>query len=237
VSEYRVNDLILIPNLLSGARVPLAVAFPLAAGNAPLALGILGFAGLSDVLDGWAARKLGQATPMGALVDGVADKVLAASVLGTLVATGMLTPIAALLLATRELGELPLAVRVLTSKRARLTEIDRKANRLGKVATVLEFATVLAVVAAVPGKNVLLAATAVCGAAAAASYWVREIRVVRKERADEAMALSRRAPSLVAPPARRAPSRAAKAPLPLRVAPMMLPPPSSRAPSSVAAPI
>ena len=232
MSEYRIKDLILVPNLLSGARVPLAVAFPLAAGNAPLALGVLGFAGLTDVLDGWAARKLGQATPMGALVDGVADKVFAASVLGTLVATGMLSPAAALLLATRELGELPLAVRVLTSKRARLTEIDRKANRLGKVATVLEFATVLAVIARAPGKNVLLAATAVCGAAAAAAYWMREIRAVRKE---EASAPSRRAPSSTS----RASGTPAKAPLPLRVAPMpmMLPPPSSRAPSSVAAPI
>jgi CDP-diacylglycerol--glycerol-3-phosphate 3-phosphatidyltransferase/cardiolipin synthase len=179
VSEYRVNDLVLLPNLLSGARIPLAIAFPLAAGSAPVALGVLGFAGLTDVLDGWAARKLGQTTPVGALVDGVADKIFAASVLGTLVATGMLSPASALLLATRELAELPLALRVLTSKRARLMEIDRKANRLGKVATVLEFATVLAVIGKAPGKDVLLAATAVCGAAAAASYWLREIRALR----------------------------------------------------------
>ena len=179
VSAYRVKDLVLVPNLLSGARVPLAIAFPLATGNAPLALGVLGLAGLTDVLDGWAARKLGQATPVGALVDGVADKVFAASVLGTLVATGMLSPVAALLLATRELGELPLALRVLTSRRARIVEVDRRANKLGKIATVLEFATVLAVVARAPGKNVLLAATAIAGAAAAASYWLREIRAAR----------------------------------------------------------
>lgn len=181
VPEYRVKDLLLVPNLLSGARVPLAALFPLATGNAPLALGVLGFAGLTDVLDGFAARKLGQATPVGALVDGVADKVFAASVLGTLVATRMLTPVAALLLATRELGELPLALRVLASRRARLTEVDRRANRLGKIATVLEFATVLAVVARAPGKSALLAATAVCGAAAAASYWLREVRAARAE--------------------------------------------------------
>ncbi len=177
--EYNSRDLILLPNLLSGARVPLAVAFPLAAGSAPFALGVLGVAGMTDVLDGWAARKLGQATPMGALVDGVADKIFAASVLGTLVATGMLSPVAALLLATRELAELPLALRVLTSKRARLTEIDRKANKLGKVATALEYATVLAVIAKAPGAKVLLAATAICGAAAAATYWIREIRAAR----------------------------------------------------------
>ena len=179
VAEYRIKDLILAPNLVSASRVPLALAFPLASGNAYLALGILGFAGLTDVIDGWAARKLGQATPMGALVDGVADKVFAASVLGTLVATRMLSPVAALLLATRELAELPLALRILTSKRARLTEIDRRANRLGKIATALEFTTVLAVIGRVPGKSALLAATAVCGALAAASYWRREIRAVR----------------------------------------------------------
>jgi cardiolipin synthase (CMP-forming) len=185
MAEYRASDLVLIPNLVSGARVPLAFAFPLAAGNPYAALGVLGLAGLSDVVDGWAARKLGQATPVGALVDGVADKVFAASVLGTLVATGMLSPVAALLVATRELLELPLALRVLTSKSARLTEVDRKANRLGKIATVLEFTTVVAVIAHLPGKTALLAATAVIGALAAASYWKREIRAVRAEQADQ----------------------------------------------------
>jgi len=181
VSDYRLGDLTMLPNVLSGARLPLALAFPLAARNATLAVGVLGAAGLTDVLDGWAARKLDQATPVGAVVDGVADKVFAASVLGTLVATGLLSPVGALLLATRELAELPLALRVLMSRRARITEIDRKANRLGKIATVLEFATVLAVIAKAPGRRVLLAATAVCGAAAAASYWVREIRASRDQ--------------------------------------------------------
>lgn len=203
VAEYRVQDLLLAPNLVSAARVPLAIAFPLASGNASLALGILGFAGFTDVVDGWAARKLGQTTPVGALVDGVADKLFAASVLGTLVATGMLSPFGALLLATRELGELPLALRILTSRRARLTEIDRKANRLGKIATVLEFTTVLAVITHAPGRSALLAATAVCGALAAAAYWRREIRAVRAGNA---------------PPTRREIRRAAR-PLPVAVEP------------------
>jgi phosphatidylglycerophosphate synthase len=193
VAEYRARDLLLIPNLLSGARIPLAVAFPLASGDAPLALGVLGLAGLTDVLDGWTARKLGQATPVGALVDGISDKVFAASVLGTLIASGMLTPLSALLLATRELAELPLAIRVLASKRARLTEIDRRANKLGKVATALEFATVLAVVAHMPGRLGLLAGTAVVGAAAGASYWLREVRALR---AESARALKRPATSV-----------------------------------------
>jgi cardiolipin synthase len=179
VAEYRFKDLLLLPNLLSGARLPLAVAFPFASGSATLALGILGVAGLTDVLDGWTARRLGQATPVGALVDGVADKVFAASVLGTLIASGLLSPVGALLLATRELAELPLAIRVLASKRARLTQIDRRANVLGKFATVLEFATVLAVITQLPGRGVLLAATGAVGAAAGVAYWLREVRALR----------------------------------------------------------
>ena len=193
MAEYRLKDLLLLPNLLSGARIPLAVAFPFASGDAPLALGVLGLAGLTDVLDGWTARKLGQATPVGALVDGISDKVFAASVLGTLIATGMLTPLSALLLATRELAELPLAIRVLTSKRARLTEIDRRANKLGKVATVLEFATVVAVIVHAPGRLGLLAGTAVVGAAAGTAYWLRELRALR---AESARSPKREAPSV-----------------------------------------
>ena len=208
MAAYRLKDLVLFPNLLSVARVPLAIAFPLTAANAPLALGVLGLAGLTDLLDGWAARRMGQATPVGALVDGVADKIFAASVLGTLVASGALSPLAALLLATRELGELPLVLRVMTSPRARLTEVDRKANRLGKVATALEFATVLAVIAKAPGKTALLGATAICGAAAAVGYWRREIRAVGLEHAARRCRRRRKRPSAavrgLAPQPRRA---------------------------------
>ena len=181
MAHYRLKDLLLLPNLLSGARLPLAVAFPLASGHASVALAVLGLAGLTDVLDGYMARRLGQATPLGALVDGISDKVFAASVLGTLVATGMLSPLGALMLATRELAELPLAIRVLASRRARLTEIDRRANKLGKVATVLEFATVVAVIVHVPWRAGLLAGTAAVGVAAGVAYWVREVRALRAE--------------------------------------------------------
>lgn len=102
--EYRISDLRLLPNLLSVARVPLAVAFPLYASNASnaaIALGVLGAAGVTDVLDGWLARKLDQATPTGAMVDGIADKVFAASVLGTLVASERLSPFGGILRAPR----------------------------------------------------------------------------------------------------------------------------------------
>jgi cardiolipin synthase (CMP-forming) len=182
VADYRIRDLVLLPNLLSVARVPLAVAFPLAVRSRGLALGVLGVAALTDVLDGWVARSLGQATPLGALVDGATDKIFAASVLGTLVTTRRLSPSSAVLLATRELGELPLALRVLTSSRGRIVDVDRRANRLGKVATVLELTTVVAVIVRAKGERALLVATAVCGAVAAASYWARELHALQARR-------------------------------------------------------
>lgn len=217
VAVYRARDLLLVPNLLSAARVPLAVVFPFAASSPAGALGVLGAAGMTDVLDGWTARKLGQATPMGALVDGIADKVFAGSVLGSLVGAGVLSPVTALLLATRELLELPLALRIVLSPKARLLERDRGANRLGKLATTLELASVVAAVVRAPGTRLLVAATALVGVAAGASYWLREIDAARHSTRTPVIARSSSAPRV-----RR--SRAAV----VRSTPRFDPPPSSR---------
>jgi cardiolipin synthase len=179
MSAYRARDLLLFPNLLSAARVPLAVAFPLVVSRTWLALAVLAAAALTDVLDGWLARRWGQATAVGALVDGIADKLFAASLLVTLVATEMLSPILAILLAARELGELPLAIRLAWSRRARGVELDRGANRFGKVATALEFLTVVQILLRAPHLELWVGVTAAVGALAAASYWRREIRAAR----------------------------------------------------------
>jgi phosphatidylglycerophosphate synthase len=181
---YRSKDLLLVPNLLSAARVPLAVAFPLVFPDRPMALFVLGAAAASDVLDGWLARRWNQATPLGALVDGVSDKIFAASVLGTLVGHHVLSPLLAVLLATRELGELPLALRMLSTKKARRRiELERKANAFGKITTGLEFAAVVAAIVGAPHLAALVGVTSAMGAVAAVTYWTREIRAMRAKRA------------------------------------------------------
>lgn len=172
---YRARDLLLVPNLLSAARIPLAVAFPFVARHPSAAVAVLCAAALTDVLDGWLARRWNQATPTGALVDGIADKVFGVSVLVSLVAYGLLAAPFAVLLATRELGELPLALRVLSRRDPGLATVDRRANLLGKLATTLELAVVLAVVIGIAHVIPLVVLTALVGAAAAISYWHREI--------------------------------------------------------------
>ncbi len=62
-----------LPNLLSIARIPLAVGFFLAQ-TTGLRLALLGMASASDLLDGWIARRMGRTSPYGALIDPIADK-------------------------------------------------------------------------------------------------------------------------------------------------------------------
>lgn len=172
------HDLAVLPNILSAARVPLALAFPFAK-EKESAIALIGAAGLTDLLDGWAARKLGQETTLGASLDGISDRAFSVSVLATLVRRGLLSRGSAVLLATRELLELPLAVRVLTSPKARSVAVDRSANRLGKFATALELGAVVAAIARSKLTRPLVALAGVMGAIAGVSYWMRELRAER----------------------------------------------------------
>lgn len=94
---------------MSLARVPLAIAFPFAP-SAPIAFAILVASGLTDVADGWYARRYGQVTATGAVVDPITDKLFVATVVITLLVRSKLAWWSLLLLGTRELGELPLVI-------------------------------------------------------------------------------------------------------------------------------
>lgn len=165
------------PSLLSFARIPLAVAFVRLADQPSWALGVLLLAGLTDVLDGYLARRLGQATATGAVVDGVLDKLFAAVVIGGLILQGRLPWLAAGLLATRELGELPLvAWWALHEEGRRARAEERRANWLGKAATVCQFIAIAVLLVEGEAFYFWLATTAVLGVASAVGYWRRELR-------------------------------------------------------------
>jgi phosphatidylglycerophosphate synthase len=175
-SRYRGSHLLLPPSLLSLSRVVLAACFPWAAGTPAAALGVLTLAALSDVLDGWIARRYGMVTATGAVVDGLTDKVFVLAVVLTLLAQERLSLSALALLGVRELGELPLLC-WLAVRHARHAPVEHpQANLLGKAATVMQFLTVAAVLSGSTRLGVWLAATAVLGLLAAASYWRRWLR-------------------------------------------------------------
>src|SRR5580693_4323266 len=175
MGEFRPRDLVLVPSLLSFTRIPLAVLFPFVLSSRPAALAILCLAGASDVLDGWYARRFGQATPTGAVVDPVTDKLFVLSVVVTLVANHVLPVFSVLLLSTREIGELPLLAWFFLSHKVRHARATKaSANLPGKLATGFQFLTIAAALLDWPVKSELLFTTAGAGAVAAVVYWMRE---------------------------------------------------------------
>jgi len=181
--DYTARDLLLPPTLVSLLRVPLAFAFTTAIERPWAALAVLAVAAFTDVADGWLARRLEQATPIGAVVDGVLDKLFASIVIGSLFASGRLSALEACLLGMREIGELPLVVWWAAHQTQRRARADQpSANWLGKVATVFQFLAIGALLNDSAEKGILLASTAVAGAASAAYYWRRELDVSRRRR-------------------------------------------------------
>lgn len=180
MGEYRAGDLVTVPGLLSLARVPLGLLFPVTS-EAWLSMLVVVAAAGSDVLDGWYARRFGQVTATGAAIDPLTDKFFVASMVLTLLARGMLPWWAIPALAAREIGEIPLVLWGLISRRARRARVAHpQSNVPGKLATCLQFATVASAILGLSWTVPLLWATAGAGAVAATVYWVRELGRLRK---------------------------------------------------------
>jgi phosphatidylglycerophosphate synthase len=167
------RDAVRLPGIISLTRLPLALAFPWTASRPGWALSLLMAAAASDVLDGWCARRRDEATPTGAVLDALMDKAFVLAVGATLLGRGALSVPGALLLATRDVAEIPLIVQLAIQKR--LNE-PRRSNRFGKIATVLQFAALAWIVSGAPGREPIIATAGACGATAAVVYWLRESR-------------------------------------------------------------
>ena len=183
MGSYRARDLLAPPNLVSLSRIPLAATFAAWVDEPIPALAVLALAGLSDVVDGFIARRWNMVTATGTVLDPVTDKLFVLVVVAALVSTGRLPFPEVLLLATRELGELPLVVWwAVSHQRRRARSENPMANVPGKLVTVLQFATVAAALFSSPLTGPLLAATAVAGVLAAAVYARRELGSAKRER-------------------------------------------------------
>lgn len=171
------EELRLPPNLTSALRLPLALLFPFAAGSKTGALTILALAGATDVLDGWLARKNGQVTATGAVLDPIADKVFALSVVGTLIAQGKIPTWGIPALLAREILEAPLILWLLIEAgdgTAPTPEV--RANVPGKMATTAQFAAVMAALELPAALPAALVVSAAAGTIAGIAYWRRALR-------------------------------------------------------------
>jgi CDP-diacylglycerol--glycerol-3-phosphate 3-phosphatidyltransferase/cardiolipin synthase len=171
-----------VPAWLSLARIPLAVCFALVVKRPALALPVLALAALTDVLDGWVARRSGTVTRTGAALDPITDKVFVLTVAIALVMSGRLSLLGVALLSTREIGELGLTFWTAVQHVSHAARSEAlAANQFGKFATVLQFVAVCWALLQLPYLACWLVAAAVSGVVAAISYWRREIQIEHRE--------------------------------------------------------
>lgn len=126
-----------LPNALTAARILLTppIGWLLATGEPRTALPLLAAAALTDAADGWLARRLDARSALGASLDPLADKLLAATVFLGLAASGRLPAWLAALVLGRDLLILFFAAWAL--RRTRLRSFPP--SLWGKISTVLQF--------------------------------------------------------------------------------------------------
>jgi len=163
-----------VPCLLSLSRIPLAVLFVLSFGHLGIEILILVVSAITDVLDGWYARKHDMVTRVGTVLDPIADKIFAALVVISFVFHHQLSMLGALLLVVREIGELPLAGWYLFTRKGHEAANTRaRPNKLGKLATSFQIAALVSAGLDLDPRLTLglAVATGALGGGAAVGYW------------------------------------------------------------------
>jgi len=158
-----------LPNALTLVRVPLAGVVWVRPGDDAVFFALVLVAGLSDILDGWLARRLDPSIRTdpdnpGAWLDPLCDKIFVVSaVAATLVVAAPPWPWV-LALVSRDLIQAPLLIAWSLLWRPRGRRMDFRAVPAGKATTVIQFAALVAMriaPAALPTLAVMAAVTGV----------------------------------------------------------------------------
>ena len=170
-----------VPNLLSALRLVLAGAFPFVPPSWRLPVVLIG--GLSDWLDGFVARRFHAQSTLGGLLDAIADKTFALSVLFTLAAASVIAPWQVGVVVLRDLAVLGICVYFALGGRWKAFT-GMPSRWAGKITTALLFLWLAAVLAHLPPPVTLplFAALALFSAAAAADYLLQFARALRRLR-------------------------------------------------------
>ena len=166
MQRYSRAELRRLPNTLSLSRLLLAVLF-IPAGRAGR-IALICLAAATDFLDGWLARRTNATTRWGALVDPIADRIFVLVAIVTYVLNGELSVVESLLLLSRDIAT---ALGFLVARMVpRLRAVEFKARFPGKVVTVLQLVTLLALVAGAHPLTPFIALVALASALAIADY-------------------------------------------------------------------
>jgi phosphatidylglycerophosphate synthase len=180
--------LLTLADWFSLVRIPLGVVFLFVANRLPLALVVLVLAGVSDVLDGWAARRRASADEMaephrGDWLDPFCDKVFVAAMLtGIYVVHHPPIPLLLMIVTREVLQVLSLAVYRLSPSLRRGVQYNYRAHPVGKATTVTQFATALALMLDHPLAIPLALASALLGLVTVVVYLNRARLLARAAR-------------------------------------------------------
>ena len=157
--------LMTLPNVVSLSWLLLAAAFVWL--RAPVArLALLLIAATTDFLDGWIARRQHSTSRSGALIDPIADHLFVFTALCVYLAEGAISLGAFLTLLSRDIATL--IGYVVARSVPWLRDVEFRARWLGKLVTVLQLGTLIAVIvvpSAVPWLVLLVAAASVASIA------------------------------------------------------------------------
>ena len=166
-----------LANTVSLSRVGLAGLFVIMP-SASWRLALLATAGITDIADGWIARRRGGGSRWGALIDPVADRAFAIIAVGALAWDGVFTPLAVFVLLFRDLMT---AIGLWVARRlTTLTGVTFVARSSGKLVTIVQFAALIVGIIAPP---FVTPAVIAVGVVSAWSVWDYTYFLVRERRA------------------------------------------------------
>ena len=166
--------MITLPNLISLARIPLAIAFLLEDAR-DVRLALIAAAALTDFLDGWLARR-GRRSSLGAVLDPVTDKVFVVTAIMSLAVNGPLSIAEMLIMLARDIA-VGIGLAVVLIERAPMT---LSARLPGKVATVLQLAGLVALVLTPASRRPVILVVAAANAWAIWDYGLAAVRALRQ---------------------------------------------------------
>ena len=158
-----------LPNTISLSRVVLALAYVLV--SEPWdRIALIAVAGFTDFMDGWLARHGKNESTTGALLDPLADRIFVFVAISTYLIEGVVTTGQYFIFLTRDLATA--AGFIVAKITPTLRPAVFRARLLGKIVTIVQLITLVAVVVLPEATDILIATIGVVSAASIVDYTI-----------------------------------------------------------------
>jgi CDP-diacylglycerol---glycerol-3-phosphate 3-phosphatidyltransferase len=161
------STLVTLPNTISLSRVVLALAFVLV--SEPWdRIALIAVAGFTDFIDGWLARHEKSESTAGALIDPLADRIFVFVAISTYLLEGLLSTGQYFIFLTRDLATAAgfIVAKIIPTLRPAVF----RARMLGKIVTVAQLITLVAIIVMPELTNILVLSIGVISVASIVDY-------------------------------------------------------------------